>query len=94
MGTQNPRSCNEGISDAISVGPDISETPSTEAPISEINIFGKYNRVSKVETMEEPEVGIIELRDLGDGNIVWIDDDGERTVLSYDKAFKFTIYTC
>lgn len=77
---------NEGISDAISVGPDITETPSTEAPISEINIFGKYNRVSKVETMEEPEVGIIELQDLGDGNIVWIDDDGERTVLSYDKA--------
>ncbi len=36
--------------------------------------------------MEDPEVGIIELRDIGDGNVAWIDDDGERTVLSYDKA--------
>lgn len=76
---------NEGISGVIADGSDSPETPSTESPLSGINIFGKYNRVSKAETMEEPEVGIIELRDLGDGNIVWIDDDGERTVLSYDK---------
>lgn len=77
---------NQGITDAISVGSDNPETPSTETPILGINIFGKYNRVSKVDSEDEPEVGIIELRDRGDGYVVWIDDDGERTVLSYDKA--------
>ena len=77
---------NQGISEAISPETDGPETPSTETPLSGINIFGKYNRVSKVSTMDEPEVGVIELRDIGDGNVVWIDDDGERTVLSYDKA--------
>ena len=77
---------NQGVTDAISVGSDNPETPSTETPILGINIFGKYNRVSKVDSEDEPEVGIIELRDRGDGYVVWIDDDGERTVLSYDKA--------
>ena len=77
---------NQGITDTISVGSDNPETPSTETPILGINIFGKYNRVSKVDSEDEPEVGIIELRDRGDGYVVWIDDDGERTVLSYDKA--------
>lgn len=77
---------NQGITDTISVGSDNPETPSTETPILGINIFGKYNRVSKVDSEDEPEVGIIELRDRGDGYVVWIDDDGERTVLSYDKV--------
>ena len=77
---------NQGISDAISPETDDPETPSTETPLTGINIFGKYNSVSKVSTMEDPEVEIIEIRDVGDGSIVWIDGDGDETVLSYDKA--------
>ena len=52
----------------------------------DINIFGKYTCVATGGVDNETLTTTIAIRDNGNGALLWIDEDGEETHLSYDPA--------
>jgi hypothetical protein len=50
-----------------------------------MNIFGKYTCVATGGVNNETITSTIILRDIGDGLLSWIDEDGEATTLVYNK---------
>lgn len=60
------------------------EAPPPQAPAINMNIFGKYTAVSTKG--DETDTDTITLRDNGNGTLIWIAEDGDKTRLSYDQT--------
>ncbi|NSW92070.1 MAG: hypothetical protein HPY74_15610 [Firmicutes bacterium] len=70
------------------------ENTSPQAPAGNASIFGTYTCVTtyKSDDNTETETETITLRDNGNGTLVWISEDGDKTYLSYEQDTN-TIHT-
>ncbi len=74
-----------GITGEVPSEPGSTESTTPQVPSINMNIFGKYTCVATGGVNDETKTSTIILRDIGDGLLSWIDEDGDATTLVYNK---------
>lgn len=74
-----------GITEEGAPEPGGTESPTPQLPSININIFGKYTCVATGGVNDETVTSTVTLREIGDGLLSWIDEDGDATTVAYNK---------
>ena len=74
-----------GITEEVSPDSGSTESPTPQLPSINMNIFGKYTCVATGGVNDETVTSTVTLREIGDGLLSWIDEDGDATTVAYNK---------
>lgn len=74
-----------GITEEGAPEPGGTESPTPQLPSINMNIFGQYTCVATGGVNDETITSTVTLRDIGDGLLSWIDEDGDATTVAYNK---------